>query len=119
MAKKTTDNNEKNNSGTIINVSKSSTNKKKRNSNDKKVCHICGRPIGEVTLMYTGISEHNNYVCADCIEELHLLNQSLAAQHNGQLNPERAFEEEAAENSTDNEYAQENLTPKKMVEYLE
>ena len=120
MAKKTTStptDNSENKEGAATNAPKSTTNKKKKRV-DKPVCHICGRSIDEVTLMYNGIAEYNNYICADCIEELHMLNQSIAAQHGGTLDPERAFEEEVADPAADNEYAQENLTPKKMVEYL-
>ena len=120
MAKKTTStltDNSENKEGATVNAPKSTTNKKKKRV-DKPVCHICGRSIDEVTLMYNGIAEYNNYICADCIEELHMLNQSIAAQHGGTLDPERAFEEEVTDPAADNEYAQENLTPKKMVEYL-
>lgn len=99
------------------NTPKVSNNNKKDKKHKEHRCHVCGRKATEVATLYNGEFDGDCYICNDCIEQLHLLNMSLAAQLNGELDPERAFK-----NNEDDDYtvdlSKKIPTPKQIVEYL-
>lgn len=128
MAKKPTNTVDSSTDGNIIKTGSSgkgrvSNNNKKNKKNDEKDvprCHVCGRTAGEVHLIYNGAFDTNCYICSDCIEELHMLNMSIAAQERGDLVPDRNFQADG--DSSDDykvDFNKKIPTPHEIVTYLD
>ena len=105
--------------GSNSGVSNNNNNKNNGKKNKKREhrCHVCGRKPSEVAALYKGEFDENCYICNDCIEQLHLLNQALAAKYNRELDPEHAFK-----NNDEDDYivdlSKKIPTPKEIVKYL-
>ena len=105
--------------GSNSGVSNNNNNKNNGKKNKKREhrCHVCGRKASEVAAIYKGEFDEDCYICNDCIEQLHLLNQALAAKYNRELDPEHAFK-----NNDEDDYivdlSKKIPTPKEIVKYL-
>jgi len=95
----------------------SNNTKKRGKKNDAPRCHVCGREAAPDLFLYQGEFDENCYICADCVEQLHMLNMSIDAQIRGDINPERALEENQNDDYTvdRSKYVP---SPHEIVEYL-
>lgn len=49
------------------------------------VCMICGRHRDDVKLLFKSDVSDDMCICNDCVEQLHMLNMSIHAQHRGEM----------------------------------
>lgn len=55
------------------------------NSNMSEYCSICGRHRDDVKLLFKSDVSDEMSICNDCVEQLHMLNMSIAAEMRGDM----------------------------------
>ena len=68
------------------------------------VCAICGRHRDDVKLLFKGDISEDMCICNDCVEQLHMLNMSIAAQLRGDMSDNSEIQDAEVEQDLCDDY---------------